>query len=210
MIENIKKLAIHGKAKTGKSTVAKLIHQNFQDDVFETAFANPIKNLLRDLFGCNYEDLFGSSEKRQKLFLNNLTYRDMLQDFGELAKKYNPNIWIEKTEQNIISNLSRITFKQPKDIVINQNTLYLNTMFIPNDYKLILITDLRFKTEYDWLKSKNFKLLKLKRSNNDYSSNHISETELDSMADNSFDFHMDNDGTIDDLARKVRDLISSL
>ena len=81
MLDGVKKLAIHGKAKTGKNTVAKLIHEICNYDVYETAFALPVKNELINLFGID----------REYLFIQ----------FGEFCKKFDPNIWIKKTEKNI-------------------------------------------------------------------------------------------------------------
>lgn len=210
MLDSVKKLAIHGKAKTGKNTVAKLIQQYCDFDVYETAFAKPIKEELIKLFDINSEYLFGSSEKRQELFDENLSYRELLIQYGEFCKTIDPKIWIKKTEKDILYNVYNVKYKQPKDIIIDQQSLCLNTSFIPFDYKLIVITDLRFKREFDWLKKQNFKLLKLTRKNNDYFNNDLSETELDEMADNLFDYHMDNDGNLDELAQKVRHLITIL
>ena len=212
MLDGVKKLAIHGKAKTGKNTVAKLIHEICNYDVYETAFALPVKNELINLFGIDREYLFGPSQKRQELYdpIEEVTYRDLLIQFGEFCKKYDPNIWIKKTETSILKDYFSPELKQPEDIVINQNSLYLNTYFKLKEYKLILITDLRFMREYEWLKKEGFKILKLTRSNNDYSNNDLSETELDKMADNFYDYHVFNDGTLDDLSSQVRDLLTKL
>ena len=188
MLDGVKKLAIHGKAKTGKNTVAKLIHEICDYDVYETAFALPVKNELINLFGIDREYLFGPSQKRQELFKEGVAYRDLLIQFGQFCKKYDPEIWIKKTNQNILT------------IELDQ----------PIQYKLILITDLRFMREYEWLKKEGFKILKLTRSNNDYSNNDISETELDSLADHFYDYHVDNHRTLDDLSLKVRDLLTKL
>ncbi len=210
MLDGVKKLAIHGKAKTGKNTVAKLIHEICNYDVYETAFALPVKNELINLFGIDREYLFGPSQKRQEFFKDDISYRDLLIEFGQFCKKYDPDIWIKKIESNILKNYYSPGFEQPKEIVFDQNTLYLNTCYRAKEYKLILITDLRFMREYEWLKKEGFKILKLTRSNNDYSNNNISETELDSLADDLFDFHVDNHRTIDDLSSQVRDLLTKL
>jgi hypothetical protein len=124
MLDGVKKLAIHGKAKTGKNTVAKLIHEICDYDVYETAFALPVKNELINIFGIHQNYLFGPSEKRQEFYdpIKEITYRDLLIQFGEFCKKFDPNIWIKKTEKNILKNYFSPGFKQPKDIVINQKT----------------------------------------------------------------------------------------
>lgn len=188
MLDGVKKLAIHGKAKTGKNTVAELCREFMGNKrIFTTAFADPIKDMLLYYYGENLKPfLYGPSKMRNEIFSNSLTYRDMLKEHGELYKKYDPNIWIKITEQRI------------------QDALSYNE---PNYCDLIIISDLRFMREYEWVKKEGFKILKLTRPNNDYSNNDVSETQLDEMAGNLFDFHLDNDSDVNNLAQKVKDLL---
>ena len=58
-------ISITGKAGSGKNSFATLIAQSYgQDKVKLISFADPLKNLARDLFGIEEELLFGPSEGR--------------------------------------------------------------------------------------------------------------------------------------------------
>jgi hypothetical protein len=208
MLDGVKKLAIHGKAKTGKNTVAKLIHEICDYDVYETAFAFPVKNELINLFGIHQDYLFGPSQERQEFYdpIKEITYRDLLIEFGQYCKKYDPDIWIKKTEKNILKSYFSPALKEVPFKI--KDMCEINTCYRSKEYKLILITDLRFMREFEWLKKEGFKLLKLTRSNNDYFNNDVSEIDLDNLTD--FDFQIENDSSIEDLNEKVKLLLSKL
>jgi len=69
-------------------------------------------------------------------------------------------------------------------------------------YENILIPDVRFENEYDWIKSKNGIVIRVDR-HMDFSDSHISETALDNYK---FDHHIINDGTLEDLVVMVEQL----
>lgn len=91
---------------------------------------------------------------------------------------YDENIWIDLVDKKIKDN-------------VNKN---------------IIITDLRFRTEYEYLKKNKFILVNIIRANNK-SDDHISEIDLDGA---SFDYCIYNDGTLKDLYDKLTKLINDI
>ena len=70
----------------------------------------------------------------------------------------------------------------------------------------IIVTDVRLENEFDMLKSKNFTMIKIDRSDRpiDRDPNHISETALDNAI---FDHVIENDGTIESFREKIVELL---
>ena len=196
------KLAIHGKAKTGKSTLANIFQKQFHDEInkkiFITAFADPLKYFILKLLETDHaaENLFGSSELREELVPNtNKSYRQFCIEISNLICSYEPDIWIRKTFDLIKKNedLELPSFCGEKIKIYNG----------------VLISDIRFRKEFWACKEKGYKLIKLTRPNNDYSLNVLSETDLDQISDDLFDYHVVNNGTIRELEDKVRYILKT-
>ena len=194
------KIGICGKAKSGKNTTASIILEelaaleNKESLLSETiAFADPIKEIILSMFPTARKTcLFGASELRSNIIGPNLfdsegnplTYRQALIDIGSNARKYNKNIWVEcfdKKYKQIVSG----------DFDRNQKT------------EVIIVPDLRFKEEFDYLKKNNYFLIKINR--NDVTKiNHASETVQESFKDSYFNFILNNNGDLLQLRTHVK------
>lgn len=185
------KLAIHGKAKTGKNLISdifcRLCDEEFNVTYFCTSFASPLKNILIEIFSDSFgyqkmkDGLFGESSNRSKKISNlDKTYRDLLIEFSNFVSAYDPMIWINKVYKQIKQGGTR-------DVHI--------------------IYDIRFQKELFSLKENGFKIIKLIRPNNDYFLNVLSETDLDKIPNHFFDYIVVNDGSISDLEDKVRNIL---
>jgi 2-keto-4-pentenoate hydratase/2-oxohepta-3-ene-1,7-dioic acid hydratase in catechol pathway len=75
-------------------------------------------------------------------------------------------------------------------------------VLLRSQYENIIIPDVRFLNEYEWVKNEGGVMIRVERSI-DYSDTHISETELDHSI---FDHTIVNDGTERDLVTKVEQL----
>lgn len=114
--------------------------------------------------------------------------RDFLQTVGDWVRNINENIFVDITEHNIqkLSETSNI-----------------------------IISDMRFPNEYEMLKNNNFIFIRIKRNINEYvegalndlQSKHQSEILLDNYK---FDYYIDNDGTIEDLYKKIDSILLNL
>jgi hypothetical protein len=170
------KIAISGKANSGKNTVGDLFKYHLL--VRETAarvyaFADPIKEIVMTMFpGAERNSLFGASKLRSNIIPGTtITYRQSLLDIGKLGRSYDPEIWVKKFEQDF----------------------YKNTQF-----DLYMVTDLRFPEEFKRVSEMGFVKVRIKRDDHLVIKD-VSETSQDSITDSAFDFVIDNNGTLDDL-----------
>lgn len=80
---------------------------------------------------------------------------------------------------------------------------WIQALFGNEDGSNIIITDVRFKNEVEAIKNKEGIVIRVNR-NNSGAGNHISETELD---DYSFEYIIENNGTLEDLFYKIKHLL---
>lgn len=192
------KVALCGKANSGKNTVSKIIKKQLEKTIsngewlntFSLAFADPIKEIIANIFPqANKKCLYGSSKHRSQIIGDSfdkngqpLTYRQALIDIGSLGRIYNKNIWVNKFDSNLNKQLKK------------------------NNYKLIICTDVRFEEEFDYLKANNFNIFKIKR-NSITLINDVSETTQDGIPDDKFDAIIDNNKSLNDLKEEVKRII---
>lgn len=188
------RIAISGKANSGKNTTANLLLQelaklNGKEQLISDviAFADPIKEIVLRMFPKAVKEfLYGRSDLRSLTipdaldnFGNPLTYRQALIDIGTMGRRYNPNIWVNHFDK---------TFE---NIKLNKNI------------EAIIVPDVRFKEELEYLKKEGFFIIKLKR-NNELKINHDSETIQDAFIASEFDDVIINNDGIDDLRNKIK------
>jgi dephospho-CoA kinase len=166
-------LILSGYIGSGKDTFASfLIEKGYK----RFAMADPLKKIAMEHFGWDG--------------VKNDKGRKLLQILGtEAGRKYNPNIWIDKTINNLYNHF-----------VIEKN-------------EKAVITDCRFSNELDLLRK--FSLdnniysyaIKINRPGSVDYTGHESEQNYGRMG---FEYIMDNNGTLDDFKNKVLEKISSL
>jgi hypothetical protein len=204
------KIAICGKANTGKNTLANLLYQelHYRDSVeFASrhpglslqaysgkfmAFADPIKEIVMTMFPrANKECLYGPSRLRSEAipgaFKNDkpLTYRQALIDIGtEVGRSYSDKVWLENFDHRYEQILVK---KSPPNIII--------------------VTDVRFRNEFDHLKDKGFFQIRLYRETGMAPIEHISETGQSSIKDEEFDYVLFNNKSLEDLKEEVKSQI---
>lgn len=167
------KIAISGKANSGKNTVASLLTENLNfDDICFAAFADPIKKAIMSLYPTAEPScLWGSSSLRaKKIPGTNITYRQVLLNLGSKARSYDEYHWTKIMENRIRNNNSEV----------------------------FIIGDLRFQNEFEMLKKYDFFTIRVRRKEQ-LNSNDISETDQDKIKDSDFNHIIDNNGTLEDL-----------
>lgn len=205
-ISNItfKKVALCGKANSGKNTTAKLIADSLcsrEDEYNMIAFADPIKEMVMTMFPwADKNCLYGSSKLRGNVIPkaldqegNPLTYRRALIDLGSQGRAYNPLHWIDLFDYKV-SNIK-------DNLLIDAGPFGI---FVKK--KLVLCTDVRFRNEFDYLKSKDYFLIKIKRDS-DIVINHSTETNQDSIQEKEFNYVFSNNGTLNDLENEVKTIV---
>jgi len=204
------KIAICGKANTGKNTLAKLLEQEIYNKINteyqaklttpsalswtqfswkSMAFADPIKEIVTIMFpNANKECLYGPSQLRAEPIPGAfkagkpLTYRQALIDIGtEVGRAYNDKLWLENFDHRYEDSL------------------------IKNKLNLVVVTDVRFRNEFDHLKKKGFFQIRLYRDTGKVSEiNHVSETNQNSIKDEEFDYVVFNNKSLAELQEEVR------
>jgi hypothetical protein len=204
------KIAICGRANTGKNTLAKLLEQEIYDKTNREwaiksdtppeqtytnfswksmAWADPIKEIVLLMFPhASKECLYGSSHLRSEpipgAFKNDkpLTYRQALIDIGtEVGRAYNDKIWLE----NFDHRYEQLLLKGKPDLVV--------------------VTDTRFRNEFEHLKKKGFFQIRLYRDTGKLSEiNHISETNQNTILDEEFDYVLFNNKSLDELREEIK------
>lgn len=195
------KIAICGKANSGKNTVSKFIVKELRRQPKDKphlsckyiAFADPIKAMIRLMFPSLPEKyLTGSSSYRSSIISNAfkngqpLTVRQLLTDLGtEVGRSYNQTIWLDAFDN---------AFEKAK----------------ANDYDIVIVTDVRFRNEFDHLKKLGFYQIRLLRGEPELSvkTGHSSETEQDTIKDDEFDYILHNNSTLKDLKKEVTNIVN--
>ena len=177
-------IAITGHKFSGKSTVARLLHNATGYEV--VSFADKLKDITCVLSGCTREQLEDYDFKETQLVLDYLrpycgnaekpTFRAFLQHFGsEVMRGVNDNIWIDCTLSNCGENA--------------------------------IISDCRFPNEAKAVKARGGIVIKVVRPDVKASDSHQSETKIDEIEP---DYTIWNDTTLENLVVKVDVLVRLL
>lgn len=204
-------------AGSGKDTVADILCEY---GFIKLALADPIKRICMDVFGFNYNQMFGPSEFRNVPNEKGIIPRSPLKGVGSACRDENEDVWIDYCLNDIDKLLSNNNLTYFPSVGVTER--YENTPFglidkcgnLPETIKGVVVADCRFKNELFKIKnSKNGKLLRVKRKiNTNISSNkdkHQSEIDLLDMDDSIFDYIIDNNGSLEDLSLKIRRFIEA-
>ncbi len=181
------KIAISGKANSGKDTLSQLIissiksKYNFNIKSKKLAFADPIKDMAQIMFPqIPKEWLFGSSNYRNNIIPGTKkTVRELLIDIGHnLGRKYNENVWINNLEYRLVNSTEEI----------------------------LLISDVRFLNEWEMIKNHNFTKIRILRKNNS-TLNIGTEIEQDLIKNDDFDHIIYNNGSLIDLQNATNKIV---
>lgn len=147
-------------------------------------FADPIKDIVCGLLDIHRNKLEDRDFKETIHPLFNKSPRELMQVIGTdlLRDQLDKGIWVK-----------------------NMDCKYENSKG-----SLFVITDLRFKNEYDWIKEKGGIVIKVERPDNNLKqTNHISENDLD--RDLEWDYVIENTGSLKELyvkSKEIRDKIN--
>lgn len=195
------KIAVSGKANSGKDTISRYFKDCF-DPVWENksftvhkavniAFADPIKEMILQMYpNLEREYLFGDSKYRDSIIPGSyhdgkpLTIRVLLQELGESCKGYNPKIWIDAFD-----------------------TKFRAAQFRGDN--LVIASDLRFIDEFNYLKENGFYIVRIFRGEKE-GMNHVSETQQKQIKDSDFDKVINNNSGLADLRAIINEISKSL
>lgn len=184
-MERIPIIAFTGRKGSGKDTAADIIKSlSPETDFIHINFADRLKQMCRLIFDLSEEQ---TNDPRLKEEITTdwpyQTPRYLMQHAASQLRMLWPDIWIRSWESKV---LEACTTSKPK---------------------VIIVTDLRFENEYDFLvgrKGFDVTIVKIKRSSilkGDESEKHVSEIFVDHMPSN---VEMTNDDSKEEFASKVK------
>lgn len=168
-------IGIIGKINTGKDTAASICKKN---GYVRKAFADPIKEIVHELFDVPREVLWGDSQCRTE------KVRKMLQLLGtDYARAIDPDVWVKKMKKQL---------QRCRDL----------------RYHGVVIPDVRFVNEAEMLKEENATLLRIVRPKKQHNrapevNCHISEKENLLIPEKWITHTIINNGTVEDLECSV-------
>lgn len=170
------KIAIHGLAGSGKTTLANIIKNVYTDQgksVHIQPLAKPLKDLLSDLLDIEESFFEVQSLKNTVVGRYGKTPRQLMTYIGtDVFKELNPDIWIRKCKAEL--------FKGSRDVLV--------------------VPDIRFIDEFDSFKKDGFVMIKIKR----YGLKEFDHISEGGLPDNLFDHVIENTfDNITDLTRYV-------
>lgn len=192
------RIALHGKAGSGKNLVARIIQYHRINDLIDSgeldelyeldkndlvyplrlddlsrihtlSFATPIKETLAMIAPVTVEEL-DDKEVKERIWMRR-TYREWLQFFGDTIRRDTPRAFIDVLDYKVEEN---------------------------NNY---IINDLRFLNELEYCVESGFITIKIERDFLKAEDSHASETELDSYED--WDYVIRNDNDLQNLIDEV-------
>ncbi|MGK8439040.1 deoxynucleotide monophosphate kinase [Ectopseudomonas hydrolytica] len=176
-------IGLAGRARVGKDTVARYLAAHLT--LISYAFADPLKQALAGMFHLTAAQLDGA-EKEQPLAWLGKSPRELMQLLGtEWGRDLvHPQLWLLLAEQNL-------------------------QLLAEHDQAMkgVVIRDVRFDNEADWVRSKGGVILHITRPDAIEVATHTSES---GVTHRPGDFSLVNDGTLDQLYDEIDALIRVL
>lgn len=191
-------LGITGLARSGKDTFAKMLAEELYkqtDRLFILmAYAHELKLRVQKDFDLSYEQLWGAEKE-----IEDKRYKRPFEYHGGVRadKDKLPNIYW--TPREIMQNYGQFY----RTIDYNFWVKHLFNIIEQNDYKNVIITDIRYPNEAQPIVDKGGYIIRMNRENktgihNQYHSSEISMNNYDKI-----DFIIQNNGTFDELKFNV-------
>ncbi|WP_137822147.1 deoxynucleotide monophosphate kinase [Pseudomonas sp. D(2018)] len=176
-------IGLHGRARSGKDTVARYLAVHLS--LLSYAFAEPLKQVLAELFHLTQAHLEGDLKELALPGIGK-SPRELMQLLGtEWGRdRVHPQLWLLLAEQNL-------------QLLAEHH----------QDMKGVVIRDVRFENEADWLRSKGGIIVHLQRPDAQQVAGHSSENGLAIAPD---DLVIHNDGSLSELYDKLDALITRL
>lgn len=176
-------IGLAGHARVGKDTVARYLAAHLT--LISYAFADPLKQALASMFNLTANQLEGT-EKEQPLPWLGKSPRELMQLLGtEWGRDLvHPQLWLLLAEQNL-------------------------QLLAEHDQAMqgVVIRDVRFDNEADWVRSKGGVILHISRRGIRPANNHVSEYGVRHYRG---DYVIENDGTLGELYDQLDRAIAHL
>ena len=178
-------IAVCGNKHCGKDTIADYLIE--KHDFIKYSFADPVKQIAKLLFHLTEDQLYGKTKDIIDTRWN-LSPRLILQRLGTEFGQYQIYSLFPELKDKI----------KEKELWLESFKLFLEK----NKDKGIVIGDLRFKHEYNFLKKHHFNIIKVERNTN-FIDSHCSENQLNFKPD----FTIYNNKSILELYKNIETII---
>ena len=201
----IQLIGISGNAGAGKDTLGRYIYTHYQN-IYKEAFADPLKDACSHAFGIPREyfddsdlkntvhEYWGVSARQIAQFIGTEVFRNNLDNL--LKCDLNNDFWVRRLKGKI------------------SGALILETEGIYENGDTLVIPDIRFQNEIDFIYQNNGVIISLQRSGYEGNVgilNHVSESGISTLAFKpGAHYILENNGSIPDLYNQFEQIKSSL
>lgn len=185
-----------GLKRSGKDTVAQILSDiRHGGNVYRLAFADPLRDALRAVFGFSDEQMFGSKKEEVDPFFG-VSYRKAAQFVGTnlFRDQFDPNVWIKAWQKRAMA--------LDEDYYLQAAASF----FIPR--LVIVATDCRFENEVSAIREAGGCVWRIVRDVP--FDGHDSERLAATAPDSYFDKVIHNTGALHELHAKVREAALSV
>ena len=187
-----KLIGIYGRARSGKDTVGKYLHDT-RDNTYKLAFADPLKQAASKLFGIPEDNFYDNDLKEEQDQFWGVSPRQVAQFFGTEMVRQTMNRLIPGIEENFwVTRMIHTLTGQGDSPVYDTDDI-------------VVISDVRFQNEYDWIVSEDGIIIHLTRPGADGIvgiPGHPSEAGLEFTAPD-HTYLIVNNGTLEELYEEV-------
>jgi hypothetical protein len=185
---DIKLLALVGRKRTGKDTVAEYLIDNH--NYVKYSFADPIKKGVMEMFGFTESQMWGSEEDKETIDPRwGISPRRMLQLMGTELLQYDIH---KHTKEN--------EFNMGREIWVNRFRIWYKDQVSKNNELKVVVPDLRFPHEEKVIKELGGVVWRIDRPSLTNKDTHSSENEMDIIVPNKV---IINDGSLEELYEKI-------
>lgn len=196
-------IGVSGRARVGKDTLAGFIKEEFEKKYnrkfYDAAFAFELKNMCKFQFGLNDDQLWGDKKEEpiERFAKHPISVRPFCAGLGKGKMVDSYSHW---TAREIMQEMGAFYRKIDRDFWVKGLRKFLQAETFKG-YKDFIVTDVRYKNEVEFIKSRKGFLIRIERGleNRDqiHGTTHESEIDLDEYKD--FDMYIDNNGDLNDL-----------
>jgi hypothetical protein len=182
MDKKMQLIGLCGAARSGKSTVAGILKRV---GYAEYAIADPLKRACQAMFGFTDDQIHGDS-------------KDKVDDYWKVSPRY--------VLQRFGTEIVRVAFPRAMpDLQMPEHNIHLSlaAKYLGSATQPVVISDVRFRDEVEFVKERGGILVHLSRHIG-ASPTHESEADMSAYCD----YRIINDGTIDQLADKIMSIVS--
>lgn len=189
-------IGIHGKAHTGKDTVAKHLIEKY--NLLRYGPSVPVKNTTAAMFDIPREWLDDEKMKEHYVEFWGMTVRQMAQKVGKESSRdvFGNDIWMRHVEKKLI------------DIKHNPYSIKELNVFQPKRYNGIVLADIRYESEVKWIKNNGGDVIFVRRDNTSPINGYEGHDGEKGLPDDLADILLYNNGTIEELYKSLNDQLA--